>query len=86
LCLLVFFALLSPLPSTLDPLRCMRWEYVDLEAKTITYPAHEMKMKQVHIVPLSMQAAAILEDIRPLTGVGIYVFYGASVIPIRRNA
>lgn len=33
-----------------------------------------MKMAAVHIVPLSDQALAIFEEIRPLTGNGRYVF------------
>jgi integrase len=39
-------------------------------------PADRMKMKARHIVPLSTQAAAILKEIRPLTGHGRYVFPG----------
>ena len=33
-----------------------------------------MKMRTVHIVPLSAQAIAILKEIQPLTGNGKYVF------------
>jgi integrase len=33
-----------------------------------------MKMRRDHIVPLSRQAVEILEELRPLTGAGIYVF------------
>lgn len=33
-----------------------------------------MKMKEQHIVPLSVQAIAILREIQPLTGRGRYVF------------
>ena len=33
-----------------------------------------MKMKRDHIVPFSMQAIKILEEIQPLTGPGRYVF------------
>jgi len=58
-------------------LRKLEWPEIDLEAKTITIPAHKMKMKQIHIVPLSKQALALLEDIQPLTGSGKYVFHGA---------
>jgi len=58
-------------------LRKMEWSEIDLEAKTITIPAHKMKMKQTHIVPLSDQALALLEDIQPFTGRGTYVFHGA---------
>jgi len=58
-------------------LRTLEWQEIDLEAKLITIPAHKMKMKQVHIVPISNQALAILADIQPLTGHGKYVFHGA---------
>ena len=34
-------------------------------------------MKAKHIVPLSMQAVAILRALQPLTGEGRYVFPGA---------
>ena len=58
-------------------LRTLEWQEIDLEAKTITIPAHKMKMKQTHIVPLSDQALTLLKDIKPLTGKGRYVFHGA---------
>jgi integrase len=35
-----------------------------------------MKMKTLHIVPLSRQAIAILRELHPLTGSGRYVFPG----------
>ena len=33
-----------------------------------------MKMKEQHIVPLSTQAVAILQEIQPFTGAGRHVF------------
>ena len=39
-----------------------------------------MKMKAVHIVPLSLQALAILTDLHALTGSGRYVFPGARTV------
>ncbi len=36
-----------------------------------------MKTKQPHIIPLSRQALAILEGLRPITGRGKYVFPSA---------
>jgi integrase len=33
-----------------------------------------MKMREQHIVPLSRQAASILDELRPLTGHGRYLF------------
>lgn len=58
-------------------LRTLEWQEIDFTEKTITIPAHKMKMKQAHIVPLSKQALSILEEIRPLTGDGKYVFPSA---------
>jgi len=57
-------------------LRQLKWEYVNLEACTITIPAERMKMGETHILPLSRQALTILKDIQPLTGGGVYVFHG----------
>ncbi len=45
-----------------------RWCEFDLEAKEWRIPAERMKRRQEHIVPLSRQAMALLDDIRPLTG------------------
>jgi integrase len=62
-------------------IRQMRWADVDLEAKTWTIPAADMKRTRKaklngrpHLVPLAKQAIAILEDLKPLTGHGVYVF------------
>lgn len=37
-------------------------------------PAQKMKMRQAHLVPLAKQAVLILQELRPLTGTGQYVF------------
>jgi len=58
-------------------LRTLEWSEINFEEKTITIPAHKMKMKVIHIVPLSNQAVAILDEIKALTGKGKYVFCGA---------
>jgi len=55
-------------------LRHMEWGEVDLETKQINIPAAKMKMKVDHIIPLSLQAITILEELQPLTGRGQYVF------------
>lgn len=55
-------------------LRQAEWEEIDFEAEQWNIPAGKMKMKLSHIVPLSRQALAALEEIRPLTGNGRYVF------------
>jgi len=55
-------------------LRRMEWTEIDLDTATWRIPAVKMKMREEHIVPLSKQAIAILQEVRPLTGNGRYVF------------
>lgn len=53
-------------------IRQMLWTDVDLVAKE--WRPYVSKTDFHHIVPLSTQAVAILEAIKPLTGYGVYVF------------
>jgi len=53
-------------------IRQMEWKDVNLESKEWRY--FVTKTEVLHIVPLSIQAVAILEEIKPLTGNGRYVF------------
>jgi len=53
-------------------IRQMEWKDIDLEAREWRY--FVTKTEVLHIVPLSKQAASILEEIKPLTGSGRYVF------------
>jgi integrase len=55
-------------------LRAMKWAEVDFEAKEWRY--FVTKTHQQHIVPLSRQAIAILEEMKPVTGGGELVFEG----------
>lgn len=55
-------------------LRNAEWAEMDLEEAVWTIPAHKMKTKQSHIVPLSNQAIAILAELKELTGTSKYVF------------
>lgn len=55
-------------------LRAAEWSEIDLDAAEWRIPAERMKMKETHVVPLSRQAIAILEDLKPLTGEGRYLF------------
>jgi len=55
-------------------LRHAEWSEFDFDKKEWRIPAHKMKMRTTHIVPLSTQAIAILETLKPLTGIGQYVF------------
>lgn len=57
-------------------IRQAQWCEIDLDAKLWTIPAKRMKMREPHLVPLSTQALAILQEIHPLTGHGKYVFPG----------
>lgn len=79
--------LLSPLVfQRPGELRQAEWEHIDLEAAEWKVPAAVQKLKKAqkesartpdHIVLLSTQAVAILEELKSLTGRGRYVFPGA---------
>ena len=47
-----------------DELRTMRWEELDLNAALWTKPAHTMKKRRVHLIPLPRQALALIEALR----------------------
>ncbi len=53
-----------------------RWDEIDFDAKEWRIPAGRMKMKREHIVPLSEQALAILEVMKPISKHRDYVFHG----------
>lgn len=55
-------------------LRQMEWAEVNFDKAVWTIPVTKMKMRQPHSVPLSRQALAILQAMRPLSGSGRYVF------------
>ena len=55
-------------------LRHAEWTEFDLEKAEWRIPAEKMKMASVHIVPLSKQAIAVIETLKPLTGSGKYLF------------
>ncbi len=57
-------------------LRQAEWAEIDLGAAVWRIPGRRMKMKKEHVVPLSMQAVAILTEARGLTGGGRFVFPG----------
>lgn len=58
-------------------LRAAEWAEFDLEGAEWNIPAERMKMREPHLVPLSSQAIAILQELHPLTGTGRYVFPSA---------
>ncbi|GAB5498516.1 MAG: integrase domain-containing protein [Pseudohongiellaceae bacterium] len=51
-----------------------RWEEIDLEKRVWTIPAERMKKRKAHAIPLSEQAIALLEIMRPISGRGEFVF------------
>ena len=55
-------------------LRKAEWSEFDLDRKEWIIPAAKMKMRVAHIVPLSDQVISILEELKPLTGNGKYLF------------
>lgn len=69
-------------------LRHAEWSEFDFESGIWSIPAGKMKMKQDHIVPLSRQAIAILNELQPLTGTGRYVFpsHRSATRPMSNNA
>ncbi|ECI4532317.1 integrase [Salmonella enterica subsp. diarizonae] len=52
------------------------WCEIDIENKLWTIPAERMKKRREHQVPLSAQAIAVLEQLRPLSGHSPLVFPG----------
>ena len=61
-------------------LRGAKWEEIDFQKKEWRIAADRMKMGEQHIVPLSRQAIAVLEEIKPVTGRGTFVFPSARTL------
>jgi integrase len=57
-----------------NELRGARWTEIDWDKAEWRIPADRMKMKQLHIVPLSSQSIAILRELQQHTGKHEYVF------------
>ena len=55
-------------------LRGAQWKEIDWEKAEWRIPAERMKMKELHIVPLSSQAIAVLRELEKLSGNRQYVF------------
>ena len=55
-------------------LRHMEWTEIDWEAKVWRIPEEKMKMRREHVVPLSRQALAILEEAKAIASHSKYVF------------
>ncbi|WP_340618621.1 tyrosine-type recombinase/integrase [Xenorhabdus entomophaga] len=59
-------------------LRNAEWSEIDFNKAQWEISAAKMKMHRPHIIPLSKQAIAILEQMKPVTGQRKYVFHGRS--------
>ena len=55
-------------------LRAAEWTEIDLDGAEWRIPAERMKMNETHIVPLSTQAIAIIEELHSITGHGRFLF------------
>lgn len=51
-----------------------RWDEINFEAAEWTIPASRLKQRREHVIPLSKQALAVLEAMRPASGHRPYVF------------
>jgi integrase len=69
-------------------LRQAEWPEIDFDAAEWTIPSDRMKTREPHLVPLSMQAVAILKEAQTLTGSGKYVFpsHRSRTRPMSNNA
>jgi len=55
-------------------LRHAEWAEFDFKKAEWTIPAGKMKAKRPHVVPLSSQALALIEELKLITGEGKYLF------------
>ncbi len=55
-------------------LRAAQWNEIDWNKAEWRIPAERMKMKELHIVPLSSQAMTVLRELETLSGKKAYVF------------
>ncbi len=55
-------------------LRLASWSEFDLDKADWRIPAERMKIGEAHLVPLSMQAVAVLRELQSISGAGEYVF------------
>ena len=69
-------------------LRRAEWTEFKLDEREWRIPSERMKMREQHIVPLSQQAIAVLQELKPITGKGRFVFPSSwgSLRPLSDNA
>lgn len=85
---LVVRSLLSMLPLVFvrpGELRAMRWADLHLDGSDPDWRYRIPKTDTDHIVPLSRQALAIIEGLRPLTGGEVFVFAARTGRPISNS-
>lgn len=58
-------------------LRHAEWSEIDIDASEWRIPAEKMKMRRLHVVPLSTQAIEVIQIMQRFTGHGRYVFPSA---------
>jgi integrase len=58
-------------------LRQAEWSEIDVDKAVWSIPKERMKMRRPHLVPLSRQALALIDELHEITGQGRYLFPGA---------
>lgn len=72
--LLALLTLLTLLVQRPGELRNATWAEFDTNARIWTIPPERMKMRRPHRVPLPQRALELIEELRPLSGPGDYLF------------
>jgi integrase len=68
-------------------IRCLEWSEIDWDKKLLTIPAHRMKTRAQHIVPLSDRVLALLKRQRDYSASAQYVFTSRRTrLPIQEKA
>ena len=58
-------------------IRAAEWSEFDLDAALWSIPAHKMKMRRSHRIPLTPRSVQLLRDLHEITGNGRFVFPSA---------
>jgi integrase len=71
-------------------IRRAEWTEFDLNENLWRIPAAKMKARRQHVVPLARQVVALVENLRPLTGTGPFLFPAigrskAGTVPMSEN-
>jgi integrase len=62
--------------SRTSEIRCMAWQEIDWTNKLLTIPAHRMKTRVEHVIPLSDRVLALLQQQKQYSTSDQYVFTG----------